>query len=113
VCHKVSMGTLAKQLTLFARMSLTAPPGIMSWSVDRPVVDMTGLAGVYDFSLDYGLVGGSGVVGRAGIADTQADVRVEMSVVGALKKVGLKLDPRKLPFDHIVVDRVEKTPTEN
>jgi uncharacterized protein (TIGR03435 family) len=113
VCHKVSMALLANQLTGIARMSLAAPSGVISWAIDRPVVDMTGLKGLYDFSLDYGLVGGSGAVGRAGNDDAQTDVRVEMSIVAALKKVGLKLDPRKVPFDHIIVDHVEKTPTEN
>ena len=115
LCHKVSMAMLADLLTRFARMSLAAPPGVMSWAVDRPVVDMTGLKGVYDFSLDYGVLGVErpGPGGRVSSADAPTDVRVEVSVVAALKKVGLKLDPRKLPFDHIVVDHVEKTPAEN
>lgn len=30
-----------------------------------------------------------------------------------LQKLGLRLEPRKAPLETIVVDRVEKTPTEN
>jgi uncharacterized protein (TIGR03435 family) len=31
----------------------------------------------------------------------------------ALKKLGLQLEPRKVPVEKIVIDRLEETPTEN
>jgi uncharacterized protein (TIGR03435 family) len=36
-----------------------------------------------------------------------------LSIFGAVKRLGLKLESRKGPVEMIVVDRIEKTPTEN
>jgi uncharacterized protein (TIGR03435 family) len=33
--------------------------------------------------------------------------------VRAVQKLGLKLEARKAPFDTIIIDHLEKTPTEN
>ena len=30
-----------------------------------------------------------------------------------MQKLGLRLEPRKLPIDVMVIDHIEKTPTEN
>jgi uncharacterized protein (TIGR03435 family) len=35
------------------------------------------------------------------------------SVFTAVQKLGLKLEPRKAPLETIVIDHLEKTPTEN
>ncbi len=35
------------------------------------------------------------------------------AVQNALQKLGLRLEPRKAPVETIVVDHVERTPTEN
>jgi len=36
-----------------------------------------------------------------------------LSVFAAVKKLGLRLEPRKAPVEQIVVDHAEKAPTEN
>jgi uncharacterized protein (TIGR03435 family) len=35
------------------------------------------------------------------------------SVFSVMEKLGMKLDPRKAPVDTIVVDHIEKMPTDN
>jgi len=35
------------------------------------------------------------------------------SMFSALQAVGLKLEPRKAPLDVLVIDHIERTPTEN
>ena len=41
-------------------------------------------------------------------------IRVEARrVFASVKKLGLKLEPRKAPVEQLVIDHVEKTPTEN
>jgi uncharacterized protein (TIGR03435 family) len=77
---------------------------------------MTGIAGTYDFSLEYSLeelrnllrssTGGAREL-PAGIPDSGT------SIFASLEAVGLKLEQRKAPIEVVVVDRIERTPTEN
>ncbi len=50
--------------------------------------------------------------GPGGAAASAPDPRIN-AVIGALDKIGIKMDSRKMPVETIVVDHVEKTPTEN
>jgi uncharacterized protein (TIGR03435 family) len=70
--------------------------------LDRPVVDMTGLTGVYTIDLHWTppQPPGSG----------QGDPAI-LSVVEA--KLGLRLEKRTLPYKVLVVDHVEKAPSAN
>lgn len=114
-CHKVSMAQLADQLTLLARSVAQWPPESAPWAIDRPVIDRTGLQGVYDFTLDYGPdVGGShgGRGGRSGAAEPP-DPSMQMSVIDGIKQLGLKLEPGQHAFDIVVIDHVERVPTDN
>jgi uncharacterized protein (TIGR03435 family) len=90
--------------------------------VDRPVVDMTNLTGVYDYDItvspeDYrGMLIRSAIT--AGVALQPEAQRLAMSDIGeslasALQALGLRLDARKAPLDVIVVDHADHTPTEN
>lgn len=65
--------------------------------IDRPVVDQTGLTGAYDFRLDW--------VGRNNI-----DTIGGLTMFGAIEKLGLKLEQKKLVLPVVVIDRVEKLP---
>jgi len=62
--------------------------------VGRPVVDRTGLKGLYQFHLDF-VAGGSPDIFTA-----------------VQEQLGLKLEPGKAPVEFVVIDRVEK-PSEN
>ena len=101
----------------------------LSRMVDKPVVDMTGLTGTYKFAMDLPLedllplaqknAAAAGIqlpaiplaqgTGAADAASTPGGAGVFQSV----EKLGLKLDSRKAPVDIIVVDRLEKNPTDN
>jgi uncharacterized protein (TIGR03435 family) len=92
----------------------------LSRFTDRPVVDQTGLAGRYDLALDVSrdeMLNAARAAGMAvdaarrapeGATDPGGD-----SVFGSVQKVGLKLEPRRLPLTLLVVDRLDKTPTGN
>jgi uncharacterized protein (TIGR03435 family) len=110
---------------------MTAPvlADMISRFVDRPVVDMTGLTGTYDVTLDLSMEdmrfaarnagmpapgggrGGSGDLTRSP-AESASDPSGG-SIFTAVQALGLKLDPRKAPLESITIDHVEKTPTEN
>lgn len=107
VCREVTMEVLARPLTMNSRY-----PN-MPGALDRPVIDMTGLKGTYDFSLDQGVVGGGRVrSGDAPPAPSATEPEV-VTVFDALKVLGLKLEPTRHTYDILVIDHVERVPTEN
>jgi uncharacterized protein (TIGR03435 family) len=123
---KISMAALADMLTSFT---------------DRPVVDQTELKGNYQVALDLsfadlmngarsrglpmpgpgpmpgggpiGVAGPGAGPGGAGPGAVAFDPSGSGSIFTALQKLGLKLEARKAPLETIVVDHLEKTPTEN
>lgn len=67
--------------------------------LDRPVLDRTGLSGVYNFSLVW-------------TPDAVADP-TEPSIFTAMRdQLGLKLESKRAPVEYLVIDRLER-PTEN
>jgi uncharacterized protein (TIGR03435 family) len=104
---KLSMATLADTLARF---------------VDRPVVDMTGLAGNFDFDLEVTPQDYQAMLIRSAIAagvtlPSQAlralDNASGDSLSAALQRVGLKLEPRKAPLEVLVIDSALRTPIDN
>jgi len=101
-CHAGSMADLARALPLLA------PAYIQG----LPVVDMTGIQGKFDFQLDWM---GRGVYDKA-VADNNGlapSDGVTLSIHDALQRLGLALENRKQPMPTVVVDSIERTPTEN
>jgi uncharacterized protein (TIGR03435 family) len=82
--------------------------------MERPVVDMTGLTGQYDFTLDwtpeYPMVRAAP---RALGAEAEPSDPAPTIFAAVQDQLGLKLEPRNAPVEILVIDRVEKTPTEN
>ena len=77
-----------------------------------PVVDRTGLAGRYDYVLDiapyFSEESRKAMGPNSPPPDANAIVAVAMQ-----KELGIKVEAKKVPVEIVVVDRVEKTPTEN
>jgi uncharacterized protein (TIGR03435 family) len=81
--------------------------------LDRPVVDQTGLAGRFDFTLTWtpDEFQFAGLGGRA--APPADNVAAPPDLFTAMQQqLGLKLEATKAPTETLVVDKVEK-PTEN
>ncbi|HWB86458.1 MAG TPA: TIGR03435 family protein [Bryobacteraceae bacterium] len=94
----------------------------LSGYMDRPVLDKTGIQGVFDLNLEFSTDGLPGALARAPIATPQnspaegasAELTApKPSLFAALKDLGLKLETGKLPTKCLIIDQVEKTPTEN
>src|SRR5579863_1279386 len=106
-----SLSTRAKMAALIAQAG--APARDDQRRIDLPVIDQTGLTGRYDVDLAWiEALPGDGR-GRSGAFPTQTSAPTAPDIFKALEQVGLKLEPSKHAFDAIVVDHVEKTPTEN
>jgi uncharacterized protein (TIGR03435 family) len=113
---KVTMAGFANILNDFLQMG-----GEGGW----PVVDMTELKGNYQVSAELSLAGASaraqgmnvpppaGGAWSTSPASEASDPGGVSTLSASLKKLGLRLEPRKAPVEQVVIDHVEKTPTEN
>ena len=109
---KASSVTLAGLAEMLSRFS------------ERPIVDMSGITGQYDFDLVLSpealqaARGGARTIapaaeGGAGRGPADAASSGPGTIHEAVQKYGLRLEARKAPMEMVVVDHVEKTPTEN
>jgi uncharacterized protein (TIGR03435 family) len=87
-----------------------------------PVADQTGLTGKYNFTLYFsmdGLVWPMGPPPPPGamggpMPPPPSDAEPAPSLQTAVQEqLGLRLESKKLPLDLIVIDHIEKAPTEN
>jgi uncharacterized protein (TIGR03435 family) len=116
---KVTMSGFADMLSKFSQM--TGGGG-------RQVVDMTGLKGNYEIALDFSLTdllnmaraagvdipaGAAGAATGASPAASASEPGGSSSLFAAVQALGLKLEPRKAMVEQLVIDHVEKSPTEN
>jgi uncharacterized protein (TIGR03435 family) len=93
----------------------------LSRFVDRPIVDMTDLKGRYDLAIDIGMddvitlarAAGMNIPLRPPADAARASEPGSSSVFAAIRPYGLKLEPRKAPIELLVIDHVERNPTEN
>jgi uncharacterized protein (TIGR03435 family) len=90
VCHAVSATGLTQAVQTMA-------PNYF----DHPVVDATGLTGVYDFTLEWISFGES--MNRA----------TGPTIFAAIQQLGLNLEKRKQLMELFVIDHCEKEPTAN
>jgi len=114
--------------------TMTALAEMLSRSLDRPVVDMTGLKGRYQLVLNLSMQdmhamvqaagalppgpgAGSGEMQHRAGADApvggQGSAAPASSMLQNVQQMGLKLEARRAPMEMIVIDRVEKAPKEN
>ena len=83
---------------------------------DRPVVDTTGLKGNYDVVYDFPMSATPGmpVPKAAGSGPAEAASNPGSGgVLRAIRSLGLDLERRNASVEQLIVDHVEKTPTEN
>jgi uncharacterized protein (TIGR03435 family) len=113
----------------FADMMTQLMTQLSGGAAVRQIVDMTGIQGNYDSSLEISLAeiiamaksagmniptaapGGPGAGGNVPVASDPGGGGT--SVTDAVQSMGLKLESRKAMVDQFIVDHVEKTPTEN
>jgi uncharacterized protein (TIGR03435 family) len=88
--------------------------------LDHPVLDLTGLKGGYDFTVTWAPRNRTMGTQRPGEATDSGPVPVAsdrgsgLTVFEAVdRQLGLKLASAKHPMQVVVIDRMEKTPTEN
>jgi uncharacterized protein (TIGR03435 family) len=103
VCRNMTMADLVVSLPSFAPRYF-----------DSPVVNGTDITGAYDIKLDWTPAGATGARGPDGQhAPTDSADIAATTIFDAVQQLGFKLEKRKQPFPVVVVDRLERTPTDN
>jgi uncharacterized protein (TIGR03435 family) len=108
------------------RQPVSGIADMLSNQLGRPVVDQTGLTGKYDFTVEFTPEEGQMMRGPMGgmappppgagpaPGDAAPDGPAAANLFTALQEqLGLKLEPKKGSVDFLVIDHIEKTPTEN
>ena len=81
-------------------MTMARLASMLNWAADRPVVDATGLAGTYQFDLKW-------------TPDPENRLVPSPGILHAVRRIGLRLEKRTVPYQIVVIDRMAQTPTEN
>jgi len=102
---------------------ITAPniAAVLERFTDRPVLDLTELKGTYDFEFQVSPEETQTLMIRAAVA---AGVQLPPQALRLLdgggnpiengaEQLGLKIEGRRMPVDIIVIDQIQKTPTDN
>jgi uncharacterized protein (TIGR03435 family) len=93
----------------FLRITMPGLAEALTPSVDRVVVDATGLKGNYQLQADWSVP--PPPPGPTGPGPSPAPP--PFLSFPSIERAGLKLETRKAPVETIVVDHLEKTPTNN
>jgi uncharacterized protein (TIGR03435 family) len=87
--------------------------------VDRPILDKTGLAGNYDFKLAFSNDRTGGAAASLATQDAAANSVVPandpgLSLFDAVQaQLGLKLESNKASVDHLIIDHIDRVPTDD
>jgi uncharacterized protein (TIGR03435 family) len=81
-------------------MPLDGLASMLAIATHRPVSNRSGIQGAYDFDLRFAAVSDPG----SGLPDLFTAVQ---------EQLGLKLEPAKVPVEMLVIDHVERVPTED
>jgi uncharacterized protein (TIGR03435 family) len=88
----------------------------LSFQVDKPVINATGLTGRYDFILSWvgNPIPALPAGGAGGAQDPNLQAQSGLGLMGAIQKqLGLRLESRKGLIDILVVDHAERVPSAN
>jgi uncharacterized protein (TIGR03435 family) len=117
----VEAGRLRSRYT-FQHAPMKMLVGMLEMAVGQPVTDGTGLTKNYDFALTFRTAGTTGEndpglghgswATRAQPTDA-AIVEATPDIFDAVRALGLRLEPKKIPEDILVIDHIEKLPTAN
>jgi uncharacterized protein (TIGR03435 family) len=131
---RMTMGDNGSMHMEIGKMKMSDFADLLTQFMDRQVVDMTELKSSYQVALELpmeellnlakrmmpeiaAMAGAGGAPGAttpsSGLAGITASDPSGGAMFQAVQQLGLKLDPRKMPTETLVIDHVEKEPTEN
>jgi uncharacterized protein (TIGR03435 family) len=100
-------GTTVVSFLTARAQPLTALVEMLSKEFRLPVTDKTGLTGKFDFTLEFA------PQAPGALSPDTPDESAPNLMSAVPLQLGLRLDPKKIPVDILIIDRVDKVPTEN
>ena len=97
----------------FRTISISQFARILSNQLGRPVLDMTGLQGKFDFEYDASRDDLEDLRKQLAAGDFLPDDSRASSIFTAMQALGLKLEFRKAAVNHLILDNALKVPTAN
>jgi uncharacterized protein (TIGR03435 family) len=91
---------------------VTTLANFLTQRLGRPVVDRTGLTGVYDFSLTWSPDPTEFLPNGASVGGSAADQSYPSLTTALQEQLGLRLESRRLPIETFVIDSIDM-PTPN
>jgi uncharacterized protein (TIGR03435 family) len=123
---RVAPGPDGQMRMEMSKMTMAAFAEMLTPLVDRPVIDMTDLKGNFQVSLDLSMDVLMNVARAAGVGIPALGARgadpgrpAEASdpsagpIFTSIQQLGLRLESRRAPVEFVVIEHVEKMPTEN
>ena len=100
------------------RMTMAELARLLETNVDQPVIDATGLTGLYQFTIELPpdartlrMMAAAGTTTT--LQGTPLNEPTGVSTFKAVEGLGLRLERRRAPIDVLVVDSIQRTPTSN
>jgi uncharacterized protein (TIGR03435 family) len=95
------------------RIPLTQVTDILARILQAPVVDQTGLTGRYDMNIDVSAyISKDGATGEPKLGGGMSEM-IDALFTGLQEQLGLKLEAKKIPMDLLIIDHLERVPSEN
>ena len=104
-CSSLQCRTVGNQETIAGMIEWLRGPAGEAGGLDRPILDRTGLAGRYDFTLEFEWHKSDAPAGAPALG---LDIREALQ-----EQLGLKLVEAKTALDVVVVDHADRTPAQN
>ncbi len=103
--EQTGLGAAPNGGVTFTKQPVSRFTFMLTRRMDRPAIDMTGLKGLYDFTIDLSGLGFNG--------NPPADTSAPSIFTTVQENLGLKLQAQKAPIDLLIIDHAEKVPTAN
>jgi uncharacterized protein (TIGR03435 family) len=103
--EKTGLGAANNGSVKFTKQPISRFTFLLTRRMDRPAIDMTGMNGLYDFTIDLSGLGFNG--------NPPSDLSAPSIFTTVQENMGLRLEAQRAPVDMLVIDRAEKVPTAN
>lgn len=120
---KMAMDPETQQMRMeYGKLSMAQFAQLLTRLVDRPVFDKTDLKGNYQIALSLSMDAMMAIAKSSGInvplpptgaTGTASDPSGSSSIMSAIQQLGLKLDAQKESVEFLVIDNLDKMPTDN